>query len=348
MTVQKMGGSKRHIAVSVALFSGLGLLVWLLLANYNGVEEEITDILGSLWTGLFLMALFNLLGFLTVRVSTWLNAQYLLNARNKWKIALMYFLVMLMFFFINYSFLVAAKLLSGIPQPFVFPNGGVRILILAWLVEMEILGLLLTNRAMVQNMDFRQKAARLQEENMAARYVALQNQLNPHFLFNSFNTLISEIEYNPQRAALFTRRLSDVYRYVLQAQKKKVVSLREELDFSMAFLFLHKVRLGDCIQCNPDISDEYMEYRLPPLTLQLLLENITKHNIISNTRPMTISLAVEDDFLAVTNTLQPKKTESTGIGLSNLSERCRLVSGKDIVILQDGNCFTVKIPLLYE
>lgn len=165
-----------------------------------------------------------------------MNNQYALNIRSRWKIVSIYVMVMLMFLLLNYSLLVVAKLLVGASHPFTFPNGGVGLLVVVWLVELVILGLLLANRSIQNTLRLQQQAAELQEENNTARYTALQSQLNPHFLFNSLNTLIAEIEYNPGNAVVFTRNLSNVYRYVLQAQDKALVSLAEELTFMKAYL----------------------------------------------------------------------------------------------------------------
>lgn len=332
-----------------ALFSGMGVFAWLLLANYTEMAPEIATTLRSLRAGIFLIVLFNALGFLTVRISAWLNAQYVLNARQAWKVALVYAAVMVMYLLIDYGFLVTAKLLSGAAQPFIFPNGGVRILIVVWFVELVVLGLLLANRAMAQMLRLRQQAAELLQENNAARYAALQTQLNPHFLFNSLNTLLAEIEYDPKQAVRFTRNLSDVYRYVLQAQNRPLVTLAEELKFAAAYLYLHQVRLGDCIHYQAQVVDEVLECRLPPLTLQLLIENAIKHNSITAAHPMQITITVTDNWLVVCNTLRPKKNvESAGVGLSNLSARCRIMLAREPEVVRTEESFTVKIPLLYE
>ena len=116
----------------------------------------------------------------------------------------------------------------------------------------------------------------MREENNKAQYVALQGQLNPHFLFNNLNTLIAEIEYDPSNAVLFTRNLSDAYRYVLQCQDKMLISVADELQFINAYLFLHRVRIGDFISVEYNISDNYLDSKIPPLTLQLLIENVIK------------------------------------------------------------------------
>lgn len=352
MKQDKVMDMKRTIAnhrLSIALFSVLGLLAWVLFANYVDMGSEIREILFSPWAPLFMVILFNILGLFSIKTSLWLNNQYMLNASKKWKIVMAYVGVMAIYFVLIYGFLVTAKLLADVPQPFIFPNGGTRILVIVWFVEMIVLGLLLSNIAMEQNFRYQRRMDKLQEETMAARCSALQDQLNPHFLFNSFNTLVAEIEYNPKNAVLFTRKLSDVYRYVLQVQKKKLVPLEEEIAFMSAYLYLHEVRLGKCIHCEISGLDDHLDYRLPPLALQLLLENVVKHNSISASFPMRISLTVEDDWLVVTNTLRPRTSqESTGVGLANLSNRCKMILGKDLQIQRTKDCFTVKIPLQYE
>lgn len=340
---------KLNTFLYVGLFSGLGIFSFFLLVNYSGFSPQVADALYSVGACLFFIAAFNVLGHFTIRISSWLNDRYALNAGSRWKIVSVYAGVMLMFLLLNYGLLVTAKLLAGASRPFIFPNGGVRILIVVWLVELVILGLLLAFRSMQNLLRLQQQAAALQKENNTARYAALQSQLNPHFLFNSLNTLIAEIEYNPGNAVSFTKNLSDVYRYVLQCQDKPLVTLGEEMEFMKAYLFLHEVRLGDCIACDIGISDDYRERMLPPLTLQLLVENVIKHNSVSAARPMKIAITTEEDYLVVSNRVQPKKSAaSPGIGLQNLSNRCRLITGKEIRVSDEGGVFTVKIPFADE
>lgn len=331
------------------LFSGFGAFSFLLLVSYTDLSDAVFRVLYSVGGFLFFIAAFNLLGFSTLRISSWMNNQYAVNIRKKWKIILVYTAVMLTFFLLNYGILVTAKLLAGTSSPFFFPNGGIRILLVVWLVELVVLGLLLANRSMQNTLKLQQQAADLQKENNTARYTALQNQLNPHFLFNSLNTLIAEIEYNPDNAVLFTKNLSDVYRYVLQCQDKMLISLGEELEFMKSYLFLHEVRLGNCIAWNVCISPDFMDCMLPPLTLQLLTENVIKHNSITMSKPMEIHIGIENDYLVVTNPVRPRKNQtSSGIGLTNLSNRCRLMMGKEITILKQEEIFIVKVPLSYE
>ena len=329
------------------LFSGLGAFSYLLLVNYTELSAHVADVLYSKGAFVFFVAAFNVLGDSTLRISSWMNDQYALNIRKRWKIVVIYAIVMLLLLLLNYSLLVVAKMLVGMDDPLIFPNGGWRILLVVWLVELVILGLLLANRSIQNTLKLQQEAAALQKENNTARYTALQNQLNPHFLFNSLNTLIAEIEYNPDNAVRFTKNLSSVYRYVLQSQDKTLVSLGEELEFLDSYLFLHKVRLGDCISCVCDIPADLTEAMLPPLTLQLLVENVIKHNTITSARPMKIDIFVQEDRLVVANLVQPRKSrESSGIGLKNLSNRCKLMLGEEIRALHEKEMFIVKVPLL--
>lgn len=332
-----------------ALFSGLGLFSYLLLVNYTNLPMGVSEALYSAGAIVFFLIAFNIVGFATIRLSSWINNQYTLNIRRQKRIIAVYAAVMLAFFLLNYGLLVVAKLFVGAPHPLLFPNGGLRILLVVWLVELVILGLLLANRSIQNSLRLQQQAAELQEENNKARYAALQNQLNPHFLFNSLNTLIAEIEYDPKNAIGFTKNLSNVYRYVLQCQDKPLVTLGEELTFVGAYLFLHEVRLGNSIKWHSEIPEEYMESQLPPLTLQLLVENVIKHNTITVGKPMHIDIRVESGNLVVSNAMNPRKSsDSSGVGLKNLSARCKLMLGREVSITNDTKLFTVKVPLLYE
>ena len=329
------------------LFAGLGVFSYLLLVNYTALGAY--GVYSSVGFVLFLILAFNILGFSTIWLSSWMNARYPRYLTNRWKIGGLYLWVALMLLILNYGVLVFAKLLAGSERPFLFPNGGMRILVLVWLAELVIISLLLANRSIKNSLELQKKTAELQKENNNARYMALQNQLNPHFLFNSLNTLIAEIDYDPKGAVAFTKNLSNVYRYVLQCQDKPLVMLEEELEFTRSYLFLHKVRLGDCIEWDAVIPVDYLESMLPPLTLQLLVENVLKHNSVTAGKPMQICLRIENERLVVSNTVNRKSVADTSrLGLKNLSNRCKLILEKDIQVEEADGLFIVKVPLLYE
>lgn len=188
-----------------------------------------------------------------------------------------------------------------------------------------------------------------QKERLVAEFESLKSQVNPHFLFNTFNTLISVIEENKDNAIEFVQQLSKVYRYVLQTKGKDLVSLDEEMSFIEAYGYLLNQRHGDNLIINNNISHIYKEYYLPPLTLQLLVENAVKHNIITSKKVLYIDIYTsEDGYLVVRNLLQKKSTvvESTGIGLHNIKERYRHLQDKAVFVEENMYYFTVKLPLL--
>lgn len=345
----------------ILLFSGLGLFSYILLINYTDIPKKIAESSNSDGIIFVYLLSFNIAGFVTLKLSSWLRNQYSQNIKSKWKIVGIYAAVVVMLLLLNYGLLVLVKVVADVPQPFLFPAQSIRIFIVVGFIELIILGLLLVNRSMQDSLKYQQQVAELKEESDKARYIALQNQLNPHFLFNSLNTLVSEIDYDPKNAINFTKNLADVYRYVLQAQDKPLVSLSEELEFVQSYLFLHGVRIGGYIDYHLTIPDDSLENMVPPLTLQLLVENIIKHNSITQKKRMRINIGIEDGFVKVSNTINLKKNSvlsgngngnananASGVGLKNLSNRCQLILGHDILISTDNEIFTVKIPLLYE
>ena len=188
----------------------------------------------------------------------------------------------------------------------------------------------------------------LQAENIRNQYEVLKNQLNPHMLFNSLNTLRSLVRENQDKAQDYIQELSRVLRYTLQGNESQSVSLREEMEFATAYIFLLKMRFENNLQFDIQIDKSFEDYRLPPMSVQVLIENAVKHNEISNRKPLTIHITTDRDRnLSVSNAIQPKWTASpgTGIGLVNLAKRYRLLFKRDIQITEDKE-FTVLIPLI--
>lgn len=190
----------------------------------------------------------------------------------------------------------------------------------------------------------------LQAENIRNQYEVLKNQLNPHMLFNSLNTLRSLVRENQDKAQEYIQELSRVLRYTLQGNESQSVSLREELNFVSAYIFLLKMRFENNLQFDIQIEKSFEEYRLPPMAIQVLIENAVKHNEISNRKPLTIHITTDENgYLSVSNDIQPKwtTTTGTGIGLVNLAKRYQLLFKRDIQIREDKE-FAVCIPLISE
>ena len=191
---------------------------------------------------------------------------------------------------------------------------------------------------------------RYEKESIIARYESLKDQISPHFLFNSLNALTNLVYEDPDKAVSFIKQLSEVYRYVLETRYREVVALSEELKFLEAYLYLQRIRFGNKLIVEIDQMDETIQ--VPPLALQLLIENAIKHNIVSEDDPLTIRLYSQGDFLVVENNLQKKTTlsgeTSSGIGLENISRRYEFLSNKKVLIDENGKTFVVKIPIVKE
>jgi len=198
------------------------------------------------------------------------------------------------------------------------------------------------------------RAERLEKESAVARLDSLRRQVDPHFLFNSLNALTSLVEeHDPARAVRFIRQLSQVYRYVLDSQSQELVPLNEELEFAEAYVFLQKTRLDEALQVElslPPAADLGALY-LPPLALQLLLENALKHNTAYQAAPLRLHVAVDATAatLTVRNTLRPRRlapAEASGRGLANLRARYAFLTPRPVVAEPVGAEFVVTLPLL--
>jgi LytS/YehU family sensor histidine kinase len=188
----------------------------------------------------------------------------------------------------------------------------------------------------------------LKRESLQAQLNALLTQVNPHFLFNNLNTLSSLIPENPKHAIDFVQQLSKVYRHILDVKDEKSIFLKEELDVLNAYTFLLQTRFGKNLAVNINIPDEKLEKKIVPLSLQILMENAIKHNIVSADKPLHIDVFAENGSLILSNNLQVKNqiNESTGIGLDNIRNRYKLLGDKEVKVTEDDNSFTVSIPLI--
>ncbi|WP_294821638.1 2TM domain-containing protein [uncultured Flavobacterium sp.] len=182
----------------------------------------------------------------------------------------------------------------------------------------------------------------------SAKFETLKNQIDPHFLFNSLNVLSSLIEENPDSAQRFTTSLSKVYRYVLEQKDKELVSIQEELDFAKTYMNLLKMRFENSVYYELPQSVSSPDARVVPLSLQLLLENTVKHNIVSQQKPLYIRIFEQDGYLVVQNDYQKKEVlqDRRGVGLQNIVSRYAIISQRKVIIEQTEKHFTVKLPVL--
>jgi two-component system LytT family sensor kinase len=188
----------------------------------------------------------------------------------------------------------------------------------------------------------------LKRESLQAQLYALKTQVNPHFLFNNLNTLSAVIPDNPGAAIAFVQQLSKVYRHILEVRDEQSILLKEELEVLEAYAFLLKTRFGENLNISIQVADELLQQRIVPLSLQILMENAIKHNIVSSAKPLSIEVYAGNEQLVVSNTLQKKNqfVESTGLGLDNIRNRYLLLGNKKVEVEEGPESFTVRIPLI--
>ncbi|MGY6647293.1 histidine kinase [Wenyingzhuangia sp. IMCC45574] len=182
----------------------------------------------------------------------------------------------------------------------------------------------------------------------SAKFESLKSQLDPHFLFNSLNVLTSLIEENPRGAEKFTTGLSKIYRYILEQKDKDVVAVTDELTFANTYMRLLKTRFEEGIEFEITEDLKELEFKIVPLSLQLLLENAVKHNAITPQKPLVIKIYQENNKLVVENSFNPKQVleKSTKVGLENIRQRYKLITKETVEVVQENKLFVVKLPFL--
>ncbi len=191
----------------------------------------------------------------------------------------------------------------------------------------------------------------LKRNDELVKYKALVQQINPHFLFNSLNALSVLVHKNPHDAERFIEELSKIYRYILQLNASYLVPLKKELAFVESYIFLQRIRYRENLQFHSTVNAQSINYMLPPLTLELLIENAIKHNAIGSETPLTIELIVENDYLLVRNKIQLRMESeifSTKVGLKNLTDKYAILGDKTPAFLIENGQFIAKIPLLKQ
>jgi ligand-binding sensor domain-containing protein len=183
---------------------------------------------------------------------------------------------------------------------------------------------------------------------LQSQFETLRNQVNPHFIFNAFNTLAALIEESPAEAVGYVESLSEFFRHVLQVRDRSLITMREELELVNRYFYIQKKRFGENIRWQATLGEKEMDSLVPPMSIQILGENALKHNIVSATRPLVIELYAEGDRIVMRNTLQPlaQPGKSTGIGLANVRERYHVLTGKEVEVDTREGYFSVRMPLI--
>ena len=253
-------------------------------------------------------------------------------------LAALTFYTVVMTYLIVYSADSIFKLKIGAVSKTIYMSMGITLVISA----------ILTSRSFLLN--WRQTAIdaeKFKKESAVAKFESLRNQVNPHFLFNSLNSLTNLVYEDPDKAAKFIKQLSEVYRYLLETRDREIVHLNEERKFLESYLYLQEIRFGEKLIVTVDLDGDCM---VAPLALQMLVENAIKHNEISEDHPLRIRLFMEKDFIVAENDLQPKRVlgeSSPGVGLNNICKRYEFLTDREVQVLKNG-IFAVRLPKIYR
>jgi two-component system LytT family sensor kinase len=251
-------------------------------------------------------------------------------------------------FYFLFTFLCIAihfpiwRITSHIPIPFYIKDEIIRnltiILVSLFLVRFYV--------KITENQQLKESYSDLQTQHLNSQLTALMNQINPHFFFNTLNTLSGLIQENPEKSELFIDKLSQVFRYILNMQENSQVLLSDEIKFARDYAFLLNVRFDNKLVVNFGNVDQ-INARVPSLCSQLLIENVIKHNRMNHQFPITIDFIGENGYLKVCNNLSPQSSEnSIGMGLKNLNRRSEILAGTPIIVEKTANSFCVSIPLI--
>lgn len=343
--------------LNILLFALMAEVAYVGVIFYTDVLKRCTD--GDAFSFVLFIAnplLFIALCFALLRLNTVFNSRYSVTYYSSFRMMGFFLLIGISFWAYNYLLYVAEVFATASDEgsPFL-PSEPIWIqLTLITLLQLVIMCLIVLNHTARYTIKLYKEGEELKQTQARAEIRALQTQLNPHFLFNSLNTLVSEIDYDPESAKKFTIDLAGVYRYILQKQDKPLVPVYEELGFLQSYVNLNQIRVGESLHYEcvyPDRSnlDFLQEKYLPSLSLQLLVENALKHNVVSAIKPLHIRVGFTEDleYLLVSNNLNPKKNvHSLGTGLNNLAERYRLLADRGISVEKTENRFLVKLPML--
>jgi len=340
---------KKNISIALLISMGISMLI-----HFPGYFEHLSfgktsfkEPGETLSEFLFELGITFLVSFLLFVLNLFIGNRFNKTAKTRFWIAVSAILITFVSVFVLSSFLFSLK--HTLFQTVSHARHGSHFMFENLLVAAVVLVCTYIIQLAVQKQNVELENEQLRRESLQAQYQTLKNQVSPHFLFNSLNALQTLIRESPEIAQKYVSHLSNVLRYTLQSNENQTVSLADEMKYVESYLFLVQLRYDTNLAVDFAIPDKAKILRLPPLTIQLLLENAIKHNEISKRKPLKVSVYVKsEDVLVVSNPIQQKirKEDGAGIGLYNLSKHYQLISGKEIEISRENECFTVEVPLL--
>jgi LytS/YehU family sensor histidine kinase len=330
--------SLRSIVIRITMVSAVGLLFLFLAINIAGDGEVKVTALEYFQVVL----IFNIITEINVLIDHLAERFLPIPEKIKLRVVLHFAISLLLAMAAVFYFSMIVK------EALFFSHPIVQLMMLFGLIFIFNLILVSVTLRIIEKWIFSaRQLEELQSSKLKSDYNSLQAQLNPHFLFNNLSVLKSMITYDPEAAVHFTQNFTDVYRYVLQSREKTTIKLKDELEFIGAYADIHKERLGEAFQMNIDVEESALKKEIPPLALELLVENAIKHNVAVKTEPLVITIKSMGDKLLVFNNVNPKEsTFSEQTGLRNLTKRYEMLTDIEVKIQPGKEKFEVEIPLL--
>ncbi len=261
-----------------------------------------------------------------------------------WQLAAMFIYTIAAIILFNYLWAVFVYKEGG---SYLLTKGGLITIFVQFIITVIIASILISVSFFKSWREAAVNEEKLKRESIALQYKALKNQVNPHFLFNSLNTLTSLVYQNQDTAVKFIKQLSDIYRYILEHESNELVMVNEEIDFVRKYSFLQKIRFGENLDVEINTDNGKGKF-IVPASVQMLVENAIKHNVVSSEYPLTIEIYCDRDYIIVRNNLQLKSAtkDSGGIGLGNIRSRYSFLTDKQLITEKNDKEFVVKLPLL--
>ncbi|WP_407426222.1 sensor histidine kinase [Arcticibacter sp.] len=335
--------SKQYLILGVIISLGIGLAVVPIRLTGGDIHS------GGLFLAARTVRYTFTAGILSFFLHIWLNRKFAVAA-NRWRYVAYVFkiiFVAITVFLVSVSLDIVFSLFVKSPS-FTIPKEDLnwyliifRCILLSAVQFFIVFYLQLLNESQRRSLEIE----KLKQTQLEASLSNLKEQMSPHFLFNTLNTLSAITE--DKGVKVYVSELASVYRYMLVHNKLNLVPLKNELSFIRSYLYIIKSRMGDAVDINIDVEEKLMHTNIPPLTLQLLLENAIKHNVASSNKPLKIWIYNDPLYIVICNSFCPKQAQhdSTGVGLGNIMNRYQLLFSQNILIEKNSTVFTVKLPI---
>lgn len=338
----KFGSYKaKYVAIRLLIISLISIGIFYFIETITP-PSELQNIENSFMYAIGIVA-FNSVSEINLLLMRLLNR----SKHLRWKIYLQFIIVISVSILLSYFWVKIIQKIIGANDNIILHRPTQIALLTGMLIIVIHLLVNIISSLLKEWIDNRKEIDELQQAKLLNDYNSLKDRLNPHFLFNNLSVLKSLIQYSPKSAAIFTQNFTNVYRYVLSSQELKTVLLHEELKFLESYIALHKERIGEGLMINLNIDDALLQKSIPPMSLQLLVENAIKHNIANKLHPLKIEIYSEKGALIIKNNLNIKEsTYSTKTGLQSLTHQYQLIADLEVGIIQTEEYFMVELPLI--